>query len=115
MLQGPYSSLDRDRPLIRLPFTSFAVGTVLLPLTGLVACLFISLMYHFEDSTYTHCQVGRRTPLLLETKVVGLSCASSLWIQSLFVASKMFSRFETHSEDLTVVLEVWRESAVNRL
>lgn len=58
MLQGPYGSLDRDRPLIRLPFTSFAVGTVLLPLTGLIACLFISLVYHFEDATYTHCQVG---------------------------------------------------------
>lgn len=59
MLQGPYSSLDRDRPLIRLPFTSFAVATVLLPVTGFIACVFISLIYHFEDSTYTHCQVGR--------------------------------------------------------
>ncbi|XP_047463601.1 post-GPI attachment to proteins factor 2 [Mugil cephalus] len=62
MLQGPYSSLDRDRTLIRLPFTSFAVGTVLLPLTGLIACLFISLIYHFEDSTYTHCQVSNYLP-----------------------------------------------------
>lgn len=59
MLQGPYTSLDRDRPLIRLPFTSFAVGTVLLPLTGLIACLFISLVYHFEDATFTHCHVSR--------------------------------------------------------
>lgn len=58
MLQGPYVSLDRDRPLIRLPFTSFAVCTVLLPLTGLIACLFISLVYHFEEATYTHCHVG---------------------------------------------------------
>lgn len=58
MLQGPYGSLDRDRPLIRLPFTSLAVATVLLPFTGLIACLFISLVYHFEDATYTHCQVG---------------------------------------------------------
>ncbi|XP_028276590.1 acyltransferase PGAP2 isoform X2 [Parambassis ranga] len=62
MLQGPYSSLDRDRPLVRLPFTSFAVVTVLLPLTGLIACLFISLIYHFEDSTYTHCQVSNYLP-----------------------------------------------------
>ncbi|XP_023123337.2 post-GPI attachment to proteins factor 2 isoform X1 [Amphiprion ocellaris] len=62
MLQGPYSSLDRDRPLIRLPFTDFAVGTVLLPLVGLIGCLFISLMYHFEDSTYTHCQVSNYLP-----------------------------------------------------
>nr|XP_046265790.1 post-GPI attachment to proteins factor 2 isoform X2 [Scatophagus argus] len=62
MLQGPYGSLDRDRPLIRLPFTSFAVGTVLLPLTGLIACLFISLVYHFEDATYTHCHVSNYLP-----------------------------------------------------
>lgn len=58
MLQGPYGGLDRDRPLIRLRFTSLAVGTVLLPLAGLIACLFISLVYHFQDATYTHCQVG---------------------------------------------------------
>ncbi|TKS83384.1 Post-GPI attachment to proteins factor 2 FGF receptor-activating protein 1 [Collichthys lucidus] len=62
MLQGPYGSLDRDRPLIRVPFTSFAVGTVLLPLTGFISCIFISLLYHFEDSTYTHCQVSNYLP-----------------------------------------------------
>ncbi|KAM6907263.1 post-GPI attachment to proteins factor 2 [Xenentodon cancila] len=62
MLQGLYGGLDRDRPLIRLPFTSFAVATVLLPLTGLIACLFISLLYHFEDATYTHCQVSNYLP-----------------------------------------------------
>lgn len=72
MLQGPYGSLDRDRPLIRLPFTSFAVGTVLLPLTGLVACLFISLVYHFEDSTYTHCQVGGHTVQHTRTHTAGV-------------------------------------------
>lgn len=58
MLQGPYSSLDRDRLLIRLPFKSFAVGTVLLPVTGFIACIFISLLYHYEDATYTHCKVS---------------------------------------------------------
>ncbi|KAG7224717.1 hypothetical protein INR49_004608 [Caranx melampygus] len=62
MLQGPYSSLDRDRPLIRLPFTNFAVGVVLLPLTGFIACIFVSLVYHFEDATYTHCQVSNYLP-----------------------------------------------------
>lgn len=62
MLQGPYSSLERDRPLIRLPFHHFAVGTVLLALTGLIACVVISLLYHFEESTYTHCQVPNYLP-----------------------------------------------------
>ncbi|XP_013887986.1 post-GPI attachment to proteins factor 2 isoform X1 [Austrofundulus limnaeus] len=66
MLQGPYSSLDRDRdrPLIRLHFTSLAVATVLLPVTGFITCVFISLIYHFEDSTYTHCQVRNYLPSL---------------------------------------------------
>lgn len=62
MLQGPYGSLDRDRPLVRLQYTSFSVATVLLPLTGLIACLFISLVYHFEDSTFTHCHVSNYLP-----------------------------------------------------
>ncbi|XP_042338911.1 post-GPI attachment to proteins factor 2-like [Plectropomus leopardus] len=62
MLQGPYASLERDRPLIRLPFTSFAVVTVLLPLTGLIACLFIALVYHFEEATSTHCHVSNYLP-----------------------------------------------------
>lgn len=62
MLQGPYGTLDRDRPLVRLPITGFAVGTVLLPLGGLLLCLFISLLYHFEDATYTHCKVTNYLP-----------------------------------------------------
>lgn len=62
MLQGPYGGLERDRPLIRLHFRSFVVATVLLPLSGLVVCLLISLFYHFEEATYTHCQVGARVP-----------------------------------------------------
>ncbi|MEQ2293239.1 Post-GPI attachment to proteins factor 2, partial [Ameca splendens] len=62
MLQGLLSNLDRDRPLIRVPFTVFAVATVLLPLTGLLVCLITSLLYHYEDSTYTHCQVSNYLP-----------------------------------------------------
>ncbi|XP_059912073.1 post-GPI attachment to proteins factor 2 isoform X2 [Gadus macrocephalus] len=62
MLQGPYGGLDKDKPLIRLPFTYFAVGTVLLALTGLLACLALSLLYHFEESTYTHCHVPNYLP-----------------------------------------------------
>uniref|UniRef100_A0A4W5PZZ8 Acyltransferase PGAP2 n=1 Tax=Hucho hucho TaxID=62062 RepID=A0A4W5PZZ8_9TELE len=62
MLQGLYGSLDRDKPLIRLPFTHFAVGTVLLALTGLIACIVFSLMFHFDESTNTHCQVPNYLP-----------------------------------------------------
>lgn len=62
MLQGLYGGLERDRPLVRLPFTYFAVGTVMLPFGGLLICLTISLLYHYEDATYTHCKVGNYLP-----------------------------------------------------
>lgn len=62
MLQGPYSSLERDRPLVRIPFTHFAVGTVMLPFGGLLTCLAVTLFYHFEDATYTHCEVKNYLP-----------------------------------------------------
>ncbi|KAJ3589911.1 hypothetical protein NHX12_010752 [Muraenolepis orangiensis] len=62
MLLGPYGSPHKDQPLVRLPFPHFVVGTVLLALTGLLASLAISLLYHFEDSTYTHCHVPNYLP-----------------------------------------------------
>ncbi|XP_038137459.1 post-GPI attachment to proteins factor 2 [Cyprinodon tularosa] len=62
MLQGLLSNPDRDRPLVRVPFTIFAVATVLLPLMGLLVCLVTSMLYHYEDATYTHCQVSNYLP-----------------------------------------------------
>ncbi|KAJ0061768.1 hypothetical protein NL108_008303 [Boleophthalmus pectinirostris] len=62
MLQVPYSSLERDRPLVRIPFTIFAVGTVMLPFGGLLICLTVTLMYHYDDATYTHCEVRNYLP-----------------------------------------------------
>ncbi|XP_013770645.1 post-GPI attachment to proteins factor 2-like [Pundamilia nyererei] len=54
MLQGPYGDPDQGRLLIRLPFKIFAVVTVLLPATGFIACIIVSLIYHYEDTTHTH-------------------------------------------------------------
>uniref|UniRef100_A0A8C6SW73 Acyltransferase PGAP2 n=1 Tax=Neogobius melanostomus TaxID=47308 RepID=A0A8C6SW73_9GOBI len=62
MLQGPYSSLERDRPLVRIPFTHFAVGTVMLPLLGLLVCLIVAVSYHYDEATYTHCEVRNYLP-----------------------------------------------------
>ncbi|CAB1348176.1 unnamed protein product [Coregonus sp. 'balchen'] len=53
MLQGP-QVLGHDKPLIRLSFTSCVVGTVSLPLLGVITCIFISSLFHFQDSTETH-------------------------------------------------------------
>ncbi|XP_077361550.1 acyltransferase PGAP2 isoform X2 [Festucalex cinctus] len=62
MLHLPYSSLDRDRPLIKIPFNVFVTGMVLLPVSGLLLSLFISIVYHFEDANYTHCHVANYLP-----------------------------------------------------
>ncbi|KAM9729463.1 post-GPI attachment to proteins factor 2-like isoform 1-T2 [Menidia menidia] len=66
MLQGPlgppYGAVDRDRPLLRLPFPRLAVATVLLPLTALLLCLGLALRYHRQEATYTHCQVSNFLP-----------------------------------------------------
>ncbi|KAM9333687.1 post-GPI attachment to proteins factor 2-like isoform 2-T4 [Pholidichthys leucotaenia] len=75
MLQGPYSSLDR--PLIHLPFRSFIVAMVLLPLTGFIGCVFISVFYHYEDSTYTHCKVKNYLPSI--SSAIGRTPESYIW------------------------------------
>ncbi|KAK7130896.1 hypothetical protein R3I94_016142 [Phoxinus phoxinus] len=62
MQQVPYGSVDRDKPLIRVPFTRLAVITVCLPLLGLIACVVLALLYHSNDSTYTHCGVPNYLP-----------------------------------------------------
>ncbi|XP_062410065.1 post-GPI attachment to proteins factor 2 [Sardina pilchardus] len=62
MHQIPFVSLDRDRPLIRLQFTHFAVATVSLPLIGFIGCVVTSLLYNFNEATYTHCQVPNYLP-----------------------------------------------------
>lgn len=43
----------------RVSFATFILGTLSLPLFGLVTCVFISSVFHFEDATGTHCQVMR--------------------------------------------------------
>lgn len=58
MLQGPYGDPDQGRLLIRLPFKIFAVVTVLLPATGFIACIIVSLIYHYEDTAHAHCKVN---------------------------------------------------------
>ncbi|KAG2456799.1 PGAP2 factor, partial [Polypterus senegalus] len=54
MLQVPLP-LDREPSPFRLRFTVFAVGTVCLPLFGFLSCVFVSLCFHFKESTATHC------------------------------------------------------------
>lgn len=48
--------------ILRLPVSKAAWITCLLPFTSFLFCIIWSLMYNFEDSTFTHCKVENFLP-----------------------------------------------------
>eukprot|EP00064_Thunnus_orientalis_P015766 superscaffoldBa00002988_g15825 len=77
MLQSS-NILGHERPVvIRLSFTTFVLGTVCLPLLGLITCVFISSVFHFDDSTGTHCQVPNYLPSISAS--ISLSPECHIW------------------------------------
>ncbi|KAI7796375.1 putative post-GPI attachment to proteins factor 2 [Triplophysa rosa] len=77
MQQVPYGSVDRDKPLIRVPFTRFAVITVCLPLLGLITCIVLSMLNHYNAATYTHCQVANYLPSI--SAAISLTPERYIW------------------------------------
>ncbi|XP_016134142.1 post-GPI attachment to proteins factor 2-like isoform X1 [Sinocyclocheilus grahami] len=77
MQQVLYGSVDRDQPLIRVPFTRLAVITVCLPLLGLVACIVLALLYHYNEATYTHCEVPNYLPSI--SAAISLTPERYIW------------------------------------
>ncbi|XP_055839845.1 post-GPI attachment to proteins factor 2-like [Episyrphus balteatus] len=59
-------SVDRSnkacKPIITLPFGYFAVLIVGLPFFSFLFCVFCSVLFFFEESTYTHCEVLNYLP-----------------------------------------------------
>ncbi|XP_060929648.1 post-GPI attachment to proteins factor 2-like [Limanda limanda] len=77
MLQGS-NIFGQERPLvIRISFPTCVATTVCLPLLGLIACVFISSVFHYEDSTGTHCQVPNYLPSISAS--ISLSPESHIW------------------------------------
>ncbi|XP_053504287.1 post-GPI attachment to proteins factor 2 [Ictalurus furcatus] len=77
MLQGLYGGIDRDNPLVRLPFTVFIIGTVFLPLFGFITCVTLSLIYHFNEANYTHCKVYNYLPSI--SAAISLTPQRYIW------------------------------------
>ncbi|XP_036005749.1 post-GPI attachment to proteins factor 2-like [Fundulus heteroclitus] len=74
MIQGS-NVLGYERPLvIRISFATCIVVTVCLPLLGLITCVSISSLFHFEDATGTHCQVPNYLPSISASISISPEC-----------------------------------------
>ena len=51
-------SSSLQAPVISLSFDRFAVFICSLPLVSFASCLSIAIVWHFEETTWSHCKVS---------------------------------------------------------
>lgn len=57
-----YERLNGPKTLIKFAFSKLAIGAVTLALGAFIFCIFWSVVFDFERSTFTHCEVKNYLP-----------------------------------------------------
>jgi hypothetical protein len=50
--------MSRQLVLFNISFSFLVTVVALLPLLGAVACIVLSILFNFKESTWTHCRVS---------------------------------------------------------
>ncbi|XP_044175094.1 post-GPI attachment to proteins factor 2-like isoform X2 [Acropora millepora] len=56
------STIRPQSPIFSISFNLFAMWICSLPLASLLACVAISILWHFDETTRTHCKVANYLP-----------------------------------------------------